>query len=116
MSHDYRHHMLKCIGMEPRTLLFFTEGEACLRIAARHVESYVAAMVAEGLIFLGDNRYFITDAGRAELAKPPTTPGPRTWCSASIPSSEPYRTPAWPTREGGDAHLQHKSHSTWGIG
>lgn len=108
MSAQYKAHMLKCIAMEPRTLLFFTEGEAALRISARHIERYATEMAIEGLIFRGDDRYFISDLGRAELNRPPTTASTRVWGPCS--TERDWKPKPWlPVREGGEDHRKFAS-------
>lgn len=105
--HEYKHRMLKCIGQEPRTLLFFTAGPVHSTISATLLERYLAEMQAEGLTFERDDRHHITQAGLELLAKPTTKAEPRVYGAYS--TQEPYKPPQWNVRAGGEQHKQFSS-------
>lgn len=106
--HEYKHRMLKCIGQEARTLLFFTEGPVHSTISARLLEHYLDEMKADGLIFEHEAKYYITEVGRAELNRPTTKAEPRVWCSATI-QDHYIPPPRVSPRLGADQHQQYRS-------
>lgn len=102
--------MLRAIRSAPRAALHFTHGFANNR-SPNVVDAYLAVLEEAGYIETGvhRNRFSITEAGEdflAELDARTPTPG-RTWCSAS--TGQPYVSPAWNVRAGGEDHQAHKS-------
>jgi hypothetical protein len=108
MSTEFKHRMLRCIAASPRPLVFFTEGDVHATVAARHIEAYAAEMVADGLIFEREAKFYITEAGQAYLDRPTVTAPARYFLNACMPPGS-YQPPKVYVRAGADQHKQYSS-------
>lgn len=105
---DFKHRMLRMIVAEPRVMRDFTEGTLHqITISARHVERWVAELIAEGLVRKCEDTFYPTKAGMVEVSRPPSIATSRVICGAS--TSEPYRSTWAPIRAGADQNKQYRS-------
>jgi CTP-dependent riboflavin kinase len=99
--------ILRMVGMKPRDLKSFTEGDLLSTTSNRHIERYLAEMEEAGVIEKKGERWHITEAGTEVLQAMPEVVPSRIYTHAA--STLPYVPPVWNVREGGNAHQQFRS-------
>lgn len=108
MSTTQKSKILRMVGMKPRTLLEFTDGDLVGTVNSRHTERYLAEMEEAGVIEKQGERWHITNAGAAELNALPAVVPSRIYTHAA--STQPYVPPPWnSTRPGADDHRKYAS-------
>jgi hypothetical protein len=108
MSATQKTKILRMVGMKPRALVEFTEGDIVSTTSNRHIERYLAEMEEAGLIEKNRDRWHITNAGAAELNALPAVVPSRIYTHAA--STLPYVPPPWEScRPGADDHRKYAS-------